>query len=713
MSKPHYSSNVKRKVADPIDEEFGSFEQYTKGIGSKLMQKMGYNVGEGLGVRGGGIVNPIETKLRPGKLGLAYGGFQEKVQSEEEKQPEITAQATKPKKNAWKAKAKRPKVEYKTAEEIITGIEEDDASGASIKPMKIIDMTGPTAREITSTSQISSSLFAQDAVSGRLPELRYNLRLIVDMSQSDLEHIIREQRIQKGRIKSFDTEQIRVEKLVHSEANKIKRLNEIMGILKECERLLLSILSSEEDQEDFSSLQDIYQAFDKLQTEYEEEYSLYGLDSAVVAIISPLIKRSVIDWDPLSDPTTAHWLEMLKKWQRLLKTSVPINNNNSYGSNGDRFGFTKNLNNSTTMTPYESMMYNIWLPKVRSAINNFWSARKYEPVIKLLENWNPPTLPTFIYDNILVQLIFPKLEQEVDNWNPKKDKEMIHHWVHPWLLILQERLEPLYVLIRQKFVVALQAWHPSDSSAFEILYPWKTVFKKKEMQSLLLKSVLPKLATILRTELQINPKQQDIKPFKWVMEWYGLFSAEDFGQLFATEFFPKWLDILHVWLTHNPNYDEVNKWCTFWNEQFPPEMAHVIESHFIQALDMIDEGSALGVDSAARLRHPSEKSNIPEEPTTIPFAKDNITITIETISHKDIIEDFAQEHNYLFLPVNKTHAASGKPLFRFGCSLQGVGGVLLYMKDDVMYAQEESKQWVPIGFDELLEKAERLSQKDS
>ncbi|CAG8601989.1 7275_t:CDS:2 [Ambispora leptoticha] len=709
MSTSHYSSKEKRKAAEPLDEGFASFQQHTKGFGLKMMQKMGYNIGEGLGKSGEGIVKPIETKLRPGKLGLAYGGFKEKVTSEEEeKQPELTEQTVKPKKNAWKAKAKRPRVEYKTAEEIITGIEEDSASSASIKPIKIIDMTGPTAREITSTSQLSSSLFAQDAVAGRLPELRYNLRLIVDMSQSDLEHIIREQRIQKGRIKSFETEQIRVEKLVNSEANKIKRLEEIMGILKDCERFSLS----SEDQ-DFSSLQDMYQAFNKLQTEYEEEYSLYGLDSAVVAIITPLIKKSITTWDPLNDPTTTHWLEMIKKWRRLLKMNVPINNDNSYDLNGDRLGFTKNTINSTTMTPYESMMYNIWLPKVRSAINNYWNARDYEPVTRLLENWHPPTLPNFIYDNILEQLIFPKLKQEVDNWNPKKDNEMIHHWLHPWLLILQERMEPLYLLVRQKFVVALQAWHPSDSSAFNILYPWKTVFKKKEMQSLLLKSVLPKLTVTLRTELKINPRQQDIKPFNWVMKWHELFLVEDFGQLFATEFFPSWLEILYVWLTHNPNYDEVFEWYTYWKEQFPPVMAHTIESHFKQALEMINESSALGVDAAARLPHPSQKPEIIEEPTTTPFSKDSSTITIETISHKDIVEDFAQEHNYLFLPVNKTHAASGKPLFRFGCSMQGVGGVLMYMKDDVIYAQEESKQWMPIGFDELLEKVGRLNRKDS
>lgn len=50
--------------------DFGSFEVHTKGFGSKIMAKMGYVEGEGLGKDGKGMSAPIEVIQRPKSLGL-------------------------------------------------------------------------------------------------------------------------------------------------------------------------------------------------------------------------------------------------------------------------------------------------------------------------------------------------------------------------------------------------------------------------------------------------------------------------------------------------------------------------------------------------------------------------------------------------------------------------------------------------------------------
>jgi len=80
----------------------------------------------------------------------------------------------------------------------------------------------------------------------------------------------------------------------------------------------------------------------------------------------------------------------------------------------------------------------------------------------------------------------------------------------------------------------------------------------------------------------------------------------------------------------------------------------------------------------------------------------------EDFSFREVVEDFAQEHNHLFLPAHKTHAETGKALFRFGGTVQSTGGVLVYLDDDVMFAQE-GNDWLPMSFDEVLEKVEIIN----
>ena len=44
---------------------FGFWEKHTRGIGSRLMEKMGYVHGSGLGKEGEGRINPVEAMVFP------------------------------------------------------------------------------------------------------------------------------------------------------------------------------------------------------------------------------------------------------------------------------------------------------------------------------------------------------------------------------------------------------------------------------------------------------------------------------------------------------------------------------------------------------------------------------------------------------------------------------------------------------------------------
>ena len=77
-SKDELNSKYAQSVSLPKNVCLGSSEKHTKGIGKKLLTKMGYN-GGGLGIKGQGIVQPIKVTKCPRYQGL---GYHEKTSSE-------------------------------------------------------------------------------------------------------------------------------------------------------------------------------------------------------------------------------------------------------------------------------------------------------------------------------------------------------------------------------------------------------------------------------------------------------------------------------------------------------------------------------------------------------------------------------------------------------------------------------------------------------
>jgi tuftelin-interacting protein 11 len=125
------------------------------------------------------------------------------------------------------------------------------------------------------------------------------------------------------------------------------------------------------------------------------------------------------------------------------------------------------------MTPFESLLWNIWLPKVRSCINNNWSPQDPHPAVRLYEAWSD-CLPQFIRDNFLDQLILPKVQRVVADWNPKMDSVALQTAVFPWLPHLGLRLDDVLGDVQRKVSSLLRGWVvvkpiPSD------LVAWKEV----------------------------------------------------------------------------------------------------------------------------------------------------------------------------------------------------------------------------------------------
>lgn len=193
-------------------------------------------------------------------------------------------------------------------------------------------------------------------------------------------------------------------------------------------------------------------------------------------------------WKPLEDP--AAFTETFRMWRGLLRTRVveekPQNQVDIYGTrtvpaalsmfvpsclNG--FHIFKAVFSEKPMTPYESLLWNAWLPKIRSCINNDWSALAPDPLVRLYESW-ASLLPPFVRDNFFDQLVLPKVLKAVADWNPRRAHATLRAIVFPWLPHIGLRVEGVLDDARRKVKSVLRAWVVDDGMP-EDLASWREV----------------------------------------------------------------------------------------------------------------------------------------------------------------------------------------------------------------------------------------------
>ena len=342
--------------------ELAHFSKIQGSFGARMLAKMGWQAGTGLGAAGEGIVTPIESKLRPQKMGIAFKGFKEKTEQskmeakrrgeavsgdEDEDTKKFRRKAkeqAEKRSDVWKRPKKtKVKIEHKTYEQIIAEAEEVATPGIG----QIIDATGAVVRiffwlsdfetydgfqprEVASLADITLNAWSPSNDPTRIPEVRHNVRLIADACKSDLEGLAREAKALQERNKFATVEDVRLRKKVDDEAQRklfsssvyfkllirffvvIARLQQVQLLANDINTTAKELTSVYE-----VSLEPFSPHFQKLISEYSYEYDKYRLDEIVVAAIAPVIRRLVANWDPLEQPSS--FLPTFRLWQRALK----------------------------------------------------------------------------------------------------------------------------------------------------------------------------------------------------------------------------------------------------------------------------------------------------------------------------------------------------------------------------------------------------------
>jgi len=663
---------------------------------ARMMAKMGHVEGQGLGASGQGRLAPVDTQLRPQGAGL--GAVKEKTrQAKEEEKREATLRGQvledseeEERKRKKKLKEKRmfgttsggatpsrPKTKYQTATEIAAA-----ADGLEVPNVlkSIIDATGTETKLLTSTSGLMSSY------STMVPS-ETEAEKIARRARRDLEAFADEWNTLSERKKFFELQESQMASEIVEQHDEISKLEGVTSAVQELQRLSLDISNNNT----YSSAWEALTAkLEFMQVAYSGDVEASTLQEIAVATIHPLFKSSLQDWSPLQEPL--HLVPYLQRLSHILGIKPPSTNTELTLQNG--VSYAKPPSKSTTA--YETMLYTLWLPPIRSAIINDWDPHDPTPLLTLITAWQP-LLPAFISTSLLDSLIVQRLTSTLQSWQPHRSSRKHrsshqdpHTYIFPWLPFLSTyHTSPTGLLfaLRQKLKSLLQSYpltRPPPN-----LTPWQP-FLTTHLTTLLTRHLLPRLATHLRTTLLIDPSDQDLEPLTTIQQWTPLLPSQTTAQLLVTEFFPKWHQTLHLWLTSSPNYDEIRQWFLWWKEQLP---AHpLIDAEWTKGLETISLALDLGPERIGELP--------PPPPTTTSSFTNGTTNTsapskpeISTpqpppeTTFRDVVEDWCAANNLLFLPLREADPASGQPLFRITGSASGRGGVVVFLRGDVVWAR--------------------------
>jgi tuftelin-interacting protein 11 len=714
----------------PTASKHGKGQKGTPTVGgsfaSRMMAKMGYKEGQGLGKDGQGRSGVIEVQLRPSGVGLGAVKEKSKQEKEEERRQASIRGAVledseeeERKRRRRKAKTsgtdsgmstpkRRPKTKYQSLPEL-----QKAAPGLHIPEAftPILDMTGPAQKLLTSTSGLLTPTTGMEST-----EL-IEAKKVARRAQSDLSAFVEEWKNLEERKAWVEMEILQQQQLIDEQKSVSDQMSAVAEIVQ---GLAETVRDGQWDP--------VIAALEKV-----EELGIAGNDelaSIAVAAVHPFFRQATEGWQPLEDPklktvASGGFAPALFSIRDLLgMTSTETNGNalisHVHLSNGSAHGRTHRTR------PYESMMYTVWFPKVRSAITNTWDVYDPAPLQALLEAWEG-LIPSFIHSQILEKLVVPKLEEAVAAWNPKKKRHVSppHLWLFPWLQFLAaHHADPksstgLVSDVKRKFRHLIDVWD-FHRGVVPGLQQWQSVLRphgqNDQWKPLIRNHVLPNLANYLRKNFQVAP--QDQEPFMSYLNntllWKDILGLRDMGQLLVDVMFPMWHNVLHQWLTlDEANYLEIGEWLDFWRSIIPDDLNTVpaVKAEWQRGSDMINLALDLGPNAKSRLPAPVEPGKI-QEPVSkkdkplSPPAKPAAEAVEFSFRHQ--VEDWCVANDLQFIPEKNTLEAGG-PVYRVTAAPIGKGGVLIYLRGDAIFAQIKRGEWTPLGkeMDALLAMAYR------
>lgn len=693
---PKRKFNFRQEPKKKPKTEDGSAALKT-GFGAKMMAKMGYKGTGGLGRDAEGIAEPIQVVLRGSKGGVGIVSEKSEQQKREERRKaeangEQYLDSDEEERRERKKKAKAAREARSAAPRPRKTLFELEAAGMHV-PLALQSIIDATTGASTPTSGVS--LRGNDVV-----PFENSLQARVRRDLNSFSEAFEELQIES---KAIAPQEYALEQ-------ELEALERQMDEIRHVSAKLHTMRTG--------TFKDVCDGLKDLRATYPSK----PLHRESIAVIHPHFSQMIVSWSPLEDAleeAAAAFSELSNVIQPRSRRIV----SDAYTHPSDAMVARTQLDDEApikrgTTSSYETMMLKLWLPSVSSAVTQ-WDVKDPRPMVHLIEVWRP-VLPPFVAKRVLEQ-ITRKLSTSVHEWNPRKFKRSPHTWIVEWLPYLKPAdLDPkgsgLVAEVKRKLRHALQSIDISRGP-LSGMDQWRKVFGKAEIDRMLTNHLVPRFASHLRDNFEINPAEQDVAPLEAVFAWKGLLSDQTLGELLKAQFFPKFLEIIHQWLSsEGVVFNEVQEWIKWWRETLGDDINALpsVSSCWDEAYTLINQALDLGDARLTDLPAPRVESSR-TSPDTPDLSKSTNKDPPRPAAHaeeatfKDVVEEFCGEENLLLMPLREAHDLTGLPLFRITASATGRGGAVAYFKGDVLWVQNKKDKalWEPTGLDEgLVAKAE-------
>lgn len=653
------------------DEDHASFLE-DSAVGNKvwsMMMKMGYDPNKGLGPKHEGIVNPIKV-LPTGKNQaiIISDDHVQKTRTQKEEEEVTEPIHVSDGKRHWTKKSKKPKVVYKTAEELIKSLPSEKTQ------YEILDMRGPEVRKLDSMDHIGQI----STTSKILPELQFNIHQLVDMTETAIRETDSKMKAERDRFKQLEKLQVDLEKTLRLQKDKLDSIRQVLDIMRTC---------NDRTKSSSIDLDTLLEVFSTIRHKYSMLWDTYDLGNFAIAIGRDMLIKLIDNWDQMD----ATFIETFLKWRKLLQKTI-VNPGKQVYKTSVLSGSDEEVDDVERVTIIDTAPYLILVDSVMTKIRpklQSWIPDQTE-VIDIIDKLTP-IVPRNMIQKTLERTIIPRIINNLQALDLNQIIRM-HHWIHPWLPHLGTSAENLglFDLVRQNISRSLLDWNPMDLStsqiAHQVLLAWQDVL---DISRILQNSVIPKLIHVLREEFQIDPTGQDLTPLNNVMMWLDIVSVKDIAKIMEKEFFSKWIRILYEWLTQpDANYEEILQWYSGWKSLFPEKLANekAIRNQFKKGLDMMNQAASNQMITA-HMREPTKQEKKLGKSTAIPSMPTNEP------SFKDLLTDYAADMNLVFMPKGD-QKIEGKQLYDFG-------GVTTFIENDVLFVRDVDR-WKPVSLDDFL-----------